>query len=147
MCCGIWPATIQRSSSSLRRNLRMIDSHSKKSSSVIIKPDEASQGGQDCIPWSDTSRFIGQLSHDLRNDLNAIELQSAYIDELERHEEVKSQVKRLREMVGRLASTLQRLSRAVGAVNPNLIPYQAVDFVEDLRKKIEHDFPKESTES
>jgi len=110
--------------------------------------DKAPQESKDSpsVPWRDTIRFIGQLSHDLRNDLNAIELQSAYIDELERHEEVKSQVKRLREMVGGLASTLQRLSRAVGAVNPNLIPYQAVDFVEDLRKKIEHDFPKESTE-
>jgi K+-sensing histidine kinase KdpD len=110
--------------------------------------DKAPQERKDSpsVPWSDTIRFIGQLSHDLRNDLNAIELQSAYIDELETHEELKGQVKRLREMVGRLASTLQRLSRAVGAVNLNLIPYQSVGFVDDLRKKIEHDFPKESTE-
>jgi K+-sensing histidine kinase KdpD len=98
------------------------------------------------VPWSDTTRFIRQLSHDLRNDLNAIELESAYIDELQSHEELKSEVKRLRRMVAGLASTLQRLSRAVEDVNPNLIPYQAVDFVEDLRRKIEHDFPKESTE-
>ena len=98
------------------------------------------------VPWSDTTLFIRQLSHDLRNDLNAIGLQSAYISELETNEELKSEIKRLREMVAGLASTLQRLSRAVGEVTPNLIPYRAADFVEDLRTQIEHDFPKDSSE-
>jgi K+-sensing histidine kinase KdpD len=124
----------------------MIGSHSKKSSSVIIMPDEASEGGQDCIPWSDTSRFIRQLGHDLRNDLNAIELQSTYISELERTEELKGEIKRLREMVSTLASTLQRLSSAVGEIAPNPIPYRASDFIEDLRSHIQQDFPKESAE-
>src|SRR2546429_2984439 len=114
----------------------MIGSHSKKSSSVIIMPDEASQGGQDCIPWSDTVRFIRQLGHDLRNDLNAIELQSAYIGELEKNEEVLGEIKRLREMVSGMASTLQQLSQAVGDVRPTLISYRATDFMEDLRRKI-----------
>ena len=31
------------------------------------------------VSWNDVTRFIRQLSHDLRNNLNAIELQSAYI--------------------------------------------------------------------
>jgi signal transduction histidine kinase len=98
------------------------------------------------IPWSDAIRFIRQLSHDLRNDLNAIELQSAYISELDKNEEVKNEIKRLREMVSRMALTLQRLSRAVGEVKPNPIPYRATDFMQDLRKKIERDLPNESTE-
>src|SRR5262249_4719782 len=146
MCCDIWPATIHRSSSSLRRDLRMTDSHSKRSGSVIIMPDEASQGGQDSIPWSDISRFIRQLSHDLRNDLNAIELQSTYISELETTEELKSEVKRLRELVSTLASRLQRLSRAVGEIAPNPIPYPASDFIEDVRSHLEHNLPTESAE-
>jgi K+-sensing histidine kinase KdpD len=98
------------------------------------------------VPWIDTTRFIRQLSHDLRNDLNAIELQSAYIDELEKNEEFKNEIKRLRQMISGLASTLQRLSRAVDEVRPNLIPYQAADFMRDLREKIDRDFPKESRE-
>lgn len=98
------------------------------------------------VPWSDAVRFIAQLSHDLRNDLNAIELQSAYIEELGKSEEVRNEIKRLREMISRLASTLQRLSRAVGEVKPNLIPYPASDFMQDLRGKIDHDFPEESKE-
>ena len=98
------------------------------------------------VPWSDTTLFIRQLSHDLRNDLNAIGLQSAYISELDTNEELKGEIKRLREMVAGLASTLQWLSRAVGEVTLNLIPYGAPDFVEDLRAQIGHDFPKDSSE-
>jgi K+-sensing histidine kinase KdpD len=109
-------------------------------------PDEASQSGQDCIPWAETSHFIRQLSHDLRNDLNAIELQSTYISELEKTEELKGEIKRLRQMVSSMASTLQRLSRAVGEIAPNPIPYRASDFIEDLRSHIQHDSPKESAE-
>jgi len=106
------------------------------------------QSGKDSqsVPWSDAIRFIAQLSHDLRNDLNAIELQSAYIEELGKSEEVRNEIKRLREMISRLASTLQRLSRAVGEVKPNLIPYPASDFMQDLRGKMDHDFPEESKE-
>jgi K+-sensing histidine kinase KdpD len=92
------------------------------------------------VAWSDVVRFIRQLSHDLRNHLNAIQLQSAYINELERKDELQSEIKRLHEMVGELTSTLQSLSNAVGEVKPNLIPYPAAELAEDLRKKIEHDF-------
>ena len=98
------------------------------------------------VPWGDAINFIRQLTHDLRNDLNAIELQSAYITELEKNEESKNELKRLREMVSGLTSTLQRLSRAVGEVSPTQIHYRAADFMEDLRTKIDHDFPTESAE-
>jgi signal transduction histidine kinase len=110
--------------------------------------EKASQDARDSlsVPWSDAIRFLRQLSHDLRNDLNAIELQSAYIGELEKNEEIQSEIKRLREMVSGMASTLQRLSRDVGEVKPNLISYRATDLMEDLRGKIDHDFPKQNTE-
>ena len=96
------------------------------------------------VAWIDVVRFIRQLSHDLRNHLNAIELQSAYISELEREDELKSEIKRLREMISGLTSALQSISKAVSGVKPNLIPYRAADLVEDLRKKIDHDFSGQS---
>ena len=92
------------------------------------------------VTWSDVVRFIRQLSHDLRNHLNAIELQSAYINELEREEEIKREIKRLHEMVAGMTSTLQSLSKAVSEVKLTLIQYRAADLAEDLRKKIDHDF-------
>jgi signal transduction histidine kinase len=111
-------------------------------------PEQTSKDGKDSqlIRWSDTTRFIRQLGHDLRNDLNAIELQSAYLSELETNEESKSEIKRLREIVSGLAATLEGLSRLVGDVRPNLIPYRADDFLEDLRSQIERGLPNESGE-
>ena len=98
------------------------------------------------ISWSDLVRFVRQLSHDLRNDLNAIELQSAYIGELTQDQELTNEIKRLREVVGGLNSTLQGLSRAVGDIKPNLIPYPTAEFLADMRTQIERNFPKENHE-
>jgi K+-sensing histidine kinase KdpD len=98
------------------------------------------------IPWADAVRFIRQLSHDLRNHLNAIELQSAYINELEGDAKLKSEVNRLREMISGMTSILQKVSEGLGEVEPNLISYRASDFVEDLRKKIAQEFPNETHE-
>ena len=96
------------------------------------------------VPWSDTVRFVRQLSHDLRNDLNAIELQSAYISELSQDQELTSEIKRLREVVSAMNSTLQMLSRAVGEIAPNLVVYPAAEFLTDMRTQIERNFAKES---
>jgi K+-sensing histidine kinase KdpD len=98
------------------------------------------------VPWSDTVRFVRQLSHDLRNDLNAIELQSAYIAELTQDQELTSEIKRLREVVSGMNSTLQLLSKAVGEVAPNLVTYPAGEFMADMRTQIERKFSKENHE-
>jgi K+-sensing histidine kinase KdpD len=98
------------------------------------------------IPWSDTVRFIRQLGHDLRNHLNAIELQSACIDELAENPELKGEIKRLHEMISRLTSTLHKLSRGLSDVKLNLISYRASDLLDDLRKKIAQEFPDTSNE-
>ena len=98
------------------------------------------------VRWSDTVRFVRQLSHDLRNDLNAIELQSAYIGELTQDHELTNEIKRLREVVTGMNSTLQRLSRAVGEVAPNLVTYPTGEFLADMRVQIERSFPKEKDE-
>ncbi|HEY4639584.1 MAG TPA: HAMP domain-containing sensor histidine kinase [Candidatus Udaeobacter sp.] len=98
------------------------------------------------VPWSDTVRFVRQLSHDLRNDLNAIELQSAYIAELTQDPELTSEIKRLREVVSSLNSTLQTLSRAVGEVTPSLVTYPAAEFLTDMRTQIERKFSKQNYE-
>jgi len=98
------------------------------------------------VLWSDTVGFVRQLSHDLRNDLNAIELQSAYIGELTQDQELTSEIKRLREVVSGMNSTLQLLSKAVGEVALNLVTYPAGEFMADMRTQIERNFSKESQE-
>jgi K+-sensing histidine kinase KdpD len=98
------------------------------------------------IPWSNTVRFVRQLSHDLRNDLNAIELQSAYISELTQDQQLTKEINRLREIVSGLNAILQLLSRSVGEVAPNLISYPANEFLTDMRTQIERTFSKANHE-
>jgi K+-sensing histidine kinase KdpD len=97
------------------------------------------------VSWSKIIRFVRQLSHDLRNDLNAAELQAAFIGELTGDDaELKEEVKRLREMILKLAVTLQGVSMSLGQVSPNMMPYGVSEFVDDLRDKLAKDFPAES---
>ncbi len=96
------------------------------------------------VSWTDNVRFVRQLSHDLRNHLNAAELQAVYISELTGDAELKTEIKRLRATIAGLGAILQKLLADLGQIKPSLIPYRAVDFVEDLRQKFAHDFPQES---
>lgn len=111
-------------------------------------PEKSSENRSDSlsVPWGDTVRFVRQLSHDLRNDLNALELQSAYIAELTQDQELQTEIKRLRKVVAALNSTLQRLSRAVGEITPNMISYRAPEFLADMRAEIEHKFSNKTDE-
>jgi K+-sensing histidine kinase KdpD len=74
--------------------------------------------------------------------LNAAELQSALIGELANDAELKSEVRRLRELVSQLGATLQSLSASVAEPRPTALPYAAKDFISDMQKKIAHEFPE-----
>jgi K+-sensing histidine kinase KdpD len=106
-------------------------------------PISSQQPGNDTpgVPWPDMVKFVRQLSHDIRNNLNAVELQSAYLAELAEEEEMKTEVKRLREMISQIGIGLQRLTAGLSQANPNLISYSAADFVEDLKQKLAKEFP------
>jgi K+-sensing histidine kinase KdpD len=93
------------------------------------------------VPWSDVVGFLRQLSHDLRNQLNAVELQSAFLTELATDAEMKEEIKRLRQMISKCATNLQKITTRVGAVSLNLSPYRAKDLVEDIRLKLTKEFP------
>jgi len=93
------------------------------------------------VPWPDIVKFVRQLSHDIRNNLNAVELQSAYLVELAEEGEIKGEIQRLREMTSQIGTSLQRLTAGLSQANPNLIPYPAADFVEDLKEKLTKEFP------
>jgi K+-sensing histidine kinase KdpD len=97
------------------------------------------------VSWDNVVRFVRQLSHDLRNDLNAAELQAALVSELTGEDaELKEEVKRLRGLIAKLAITLQGIASVVGQVSPNMMPYRVSEFIEDLHQKIAKDFPAES---
>ncbi|HYY13889.1 MAG TPA: hypothetical protein VE758_05590 [Chthoniobacterales bacterium] len=97
------------------------------------------------VAWENIVRFVRQLSHDLRNDLNAAELQAAYLDEISNDPEVKTETRRLREMLARMARHLQKLSARVAQPQPNMVEYRAMDLLEDLRTRIERELNENRT--
>src|SRR2546430_3268191 len=96
------------------------------------------------VAWTDVIRFLRQLSHDLRNQLNAVELQSAFLAEIGTDPEIKEEIGRLRKMVSECGSALQKLSVRLTPPAPNLIAYPASDFVEDLRIRVRNEFPTQA---
>lgn len=92
----------------------------------------------------DVVKFVRQLGHDLRNHLNAAELQSAYMAEIATDPELLEEVKRLRAMISEVGASLQRVTSALGAPRLTLMPYSAADCVEDLRQKLAAESPEQS---
>src|SRR5437773_1628534 len=93
MCCGTWRAMIRTSGlqpaeKSSTRDFQSTDSNFMATAAPLNRTDALA------VPWTDALRFIRQLSHDLRNHLNAIELQSAYISEFEVTAETKAEIDR-----------------------------------------------------
>lgn len=93
------------------------------------------------VTWSDVTRFVRQLSHDLRNHLNAAELQSVFLNELASDAEMKEEIKRLRSMLSETGTALQNLSTALAQPRLNPIPYRASDLISDIRQKFETKYP------
>jgi len=88
------------------------------------------------VPWPDIVKFVRQLSHDIRNNLNAVELQSAYLAELTEDGETKSEIQRLRQMVSEVGAGLQRLTAELSPVEPTPISCKATEFIQDLKQKV-----------
>ena len=97
------------------------------------------------ISWTELTKFVGQLNHDLRNHLNAIELQVAFLGEIVADPEAKNEIKRLREMTADTGAHLQRLSAALARIQPNPMRYLVTEFVEDLRARLALEQPDLAT--
>jgi len=89
-------------------------------------------------------KFVRQLAHDLRNHLNAAELQSAYLTEIAENSEIREEIKRLRGMIAQVGVSLQELTSALGPPRLTEMPYSAKDLIEDLQQKLAANYPEES---
>src|ERR1700731_5493612 len=95
------------------------------------------------VSMPEVVKFVRQLAHDLRNHLNAAELQSAYLAEIAENNEMRDEIKRLRGMIAQVGVNLQELTKALGQPRLTEMPYAAKDFVEDLQQKLAADYPEE----
>ena len=88
------------------------------------------------IPLPKLSVFIRQIAHDLRNGLNAIDLEAAYVAEIVTEEEASAELKKLRAMVATVAKNLQDLSGYFGTLSLTPMEIDAHEFAEALRERI-----------
>ena len=93
------------------------------------------------VPWDRFERFVGQLAHDVRNGLNAIELQLTFLGEISTDPEAIDEVKRLRATLNQVTKQLQAVKTVTAPVSPNTLDYPAVDLFEDLRERLERLHP------
>ncbi|HEX8899103.1 MAG TPA: hypothetical protein VF751_10420, partial [Chthoniobacterales bacterium] len=98
------------------------------------------------ISMPEVVKFIRQLAHDLRNHLNAAELQSAYLIEIAENNEIREEIRRLRGMVAQVGTSLQELTAALSQPRLTQMPYAAKELMEDLQQKIAATHPTESAQ-
>src|SRR4051812_16124679 len=94
------------------------------------------------IPYSRIAAFVRQVTHDVRNNLNSLDLQAAYATELITDPEAAAEVKRLRAIIQTSARQLQALSSNFQNSAPHLVKYQASILIEDLCERLTKTFPE-----
>jgi K+-sensing histidine kinase KdpD len=105
-------------------------------------PSPAEPAAVPPVPWARIDRFIGQLTHDVRNGLNALELQLTLLGELSANAEVIAEVKALRGTLFDITRQLQAVKASTSPVSPHLLPYPAADFFEDLEDRFRRLHPQ-----
>jgi signal transduction histidine kinase len=96
------------------------------------------------IPLSRVATFVRQLTHDLRNGLNGIDLQAALAAELTTDPELRQEITQVRSLTGQITKSLQRLSSVFGKITLNPIDFPAEEILQDLQNRFGREFPNES---
>jgi len=88
------------------------------------------------VPYPRITGLVRQLTHDVRNGLNNIDLQSAYLQEMVTEPQPAAELKRLRGMVADTAKMLREFSGRFWLPEPHFVTYTARIFIEDFRQRI-----------
>lgn len=91
-------------------------------------------------------QFVGQLSHDIRNGLNACELQLTFLGETVTEPDAAEDIKRLRATIAGITRQLQAVRVSMSGANAHLMDYPAADLLEDLRERFERAHPEQAAE-
>ena len=98
------------------------------------------------VPFPRVTGLVRQLTHDVRNSLNNVDLQAAFLQEIVTDPEALPEIKRLRGMVSDAAKMLQAFSASFWLAEPNFVTYQAAIFIEDLRTRVAKSLPEQAPE-
>ena len=101
----------------------------------IAAPDTGSSATE--VPWERIEQFVGQLTHDVRNGLNALELQLTFLGEISTDPEAAEEVKLIRKTLVDVTRQLGAVRIATAVPPLNKLDYPAADFFEDLQERFE----------
>lgn len=96
------------------------------------------------VPFPRVATFVRQVTHDVRNNLNALDLQSAFLLEIIEDQEALQELRRMRQLIQDAAKSLQGLSANFWTPEPSFIEYNARIFVEDLRDRLQKVYPTQA---
>jgi nitrogen-specific signal transduction histidine kinase len=96
------------------------------------------------VPFDRIAGLVHQLTHDVRNGLNTLDLQAAFLQELVTDPEVLPEVKRIRTMIGSTAKMLQSFSSNFSLGEAHPVTYAAQMFVEDFRARLVSLLPEQA---
>ena len=92
------------------------------------------------VPFERVGKMVGQLTHDVRNRLSGMQLQSAYVADLltdpKDAAEAARELKRLRGMIEDYAKSLKGFSRRFRVPPPELVRYPAKSLIEDFCQRL-----------
>lgn len=109
-----------------------------------MTPSPQPEDGEELlVPFERVSKFVRQLTHDLRNGLSAIDLEAAYVAELVTDPEASEEVRKLRQLVSKSARSLRELSQHFQPMSLHPLPWEVNLFLEELQKRIKTQFPEE----
>ena len=96
------------------------------------------------VPFERVAKFIRQLTHDVRNGLSAVDLESAFIAELVTDPETVDEVRKLRVMVTNTARALRDISLNFQPVTVHTVSWRAATLAEELRARLQQQFAEEA---
>lgn len=82
------------------------------------------------LPWPRVAAFVRQHTHDVRNDLNSLDLEGALLAEMVTDEEAKESIGRIRRQIRQAAGKLKALAAKFGEPRPALASILASDLFE-----------------
>ena len=99
-----------------------------------LQPDESSSGTTGPIPWSDVTSFIRQLTHDVRNDLNVLGLESMLLeDTIAQGKATVADLAPMRATLNDAENRLRQLTGKLQQLAPEFSPTRAEDLLEQVR--------------
>jgi len=88
--------------------------------------------------------FVRQVTHDVRNGLNAIDLQAAFVAEIAPPGEVADEIGKLRGMVNHVTRDMQELSARFAELRPVIMSYPVHEFLMGLKEAVEQEFDSQA---